>query len=280
MTCLGPTERALALLARARGRLDEAEAWFADAEDRALRADLRLHLARLRYERGATLVAAGERERGLACLARAAADAQRIGLPELAARIEAARQAPTRAPARDADVVAFALRRDGELWIAAGAGESHRLKDSRGMQLLARLVDAPEREIHVLDLASLSAEPVDTGDAGEVIDAVARAAYRRRIGELRAAIDEAEEHHDAGRAEAARTELEQLEAELVAAVGLGGRGRRAASATERARSNVQRRLAEATRRIAAVSPLLGAHLERCIRTGIYCRYSPANPRSS
>jgi non-specific serine/threonine protein kinase len=132
----------------------------------------------------------------------------------------------------------------------------------------------------VLDLASLSAGPIDAGDAGEVIDAEARAAYRRRIGQLRAEIDDAEDSHDSGRAETARTELEQLEAELVAAVGLGGRGRRAANATERARSNVQRRLAEATRRITAVSPVLGSHLERCIRTGIYCRYSPANPRSS
>jgi len=282
MTCLGPTERALALLARARGRLDEAEAWFGEAEDRAVRADLRLHLARIRFERGATLIAAGARDRGLACLARAAADAQRIGLPELAARIEAVRETPAvaRAPVRAADPLAFELRRDGELWSVSGAGETHRLKDSRGMQLLARLVDAPERELHVLDLASMSGEGVDTGDAGEVIDAAARAAYRRRIGELRAAIDDAEDCNDAGRAEAARAELEQLEAELVAAVGLGGRGRRAASATERARSNVQRRLAEATRRIAAVSPVLGAHLERCIRTGIYCRYSPANPRSS
>jgi tetratricopeptide (TPR) repeat protein len=281
MTCLGPTERALALLARARGRLDEAEAWFAEAEDRAARADLRLHLARIRFERGATLVAAGSRDRGLACLARAAADAQRIGLPELAARIDDARHAtPARATPRPADPVGFSLSRDGELWIATGSGESHRLKDSRGMQMLARLVDASEREVHVLDLVSASAEPIDAGDAGEVIDDAARAAYRRRINELRAAIDEADDHHDTIRAERAREELEQLEAELVAAVGLGGRGRRAANATERARSNVQRRLAEATRRIAQVSPALGAHLARCIRTGIYCRYSPANPRSS
>jgi len=284
MTCLGPTERALALLARARGRLDEAEHWFAEAEDRATRADLRLHLPRLQYERGATLIAAGAHERGLACLARAASGAQRIGLPELAARIAAVRETPAvpRAPAGSAspNPIAVELRRDGELWSIAGAGETHRLKDSRGMQLLARLVDAPERELHVLDLASLSAEPIDAGDAGEVIDAEARAAYRRRIGELRATIDEADDRHDLGRAEAARAELEQLEAELVAAVGLGGRGRRAPNATERARSNVQRRLAEATRRIAAVSPVLGSHLERCIRTGIYCRYSPANPRGS
>jgi hypothetical protein len=281
MTCLGPTERALALLARTRGRGEEAEHWFAEAEDRARRADLRLHLARLQFERGVTLLAIGARDRGEACLARAAADAQRIGLPGLVARIAAARDSKaTPLPAHSEDPIAFELRRDGDSWCIAGAGEKHRLKDSRGMQLLARLVEAREREMHVLDLASLSGEPVDAGDAGEVLDAQARASYRRRIGELRSEIDASEEANDYGRTERARAELEQLEAELAAAVGLGGRGRRAANATERARSNVQRRLAEAQRRIAAVSPMLGQHLERCLRTGIYCRYSPANPRGS
>jgi tetratricopeptide (TPR) repeat protein len=281
MTCLGPTERALGLLARARGRLDEAARWLADAEERATRANLQLHLPRIAYERGATLLAAGHREAGLACLTRAAAGAARLGLPELGARIERARRAsppvPRAAPAGD---VVVTVHREGELWRVAGGGESHALRDSRGMQLLARLVELPERELHVLDLGSDTGEAIDTGDAGDVLDATARAAYRRRIGELREQLEDAEDRHDLGRVERARDELERIEAELVAAVGLGGRGRRAASATERARSNVQRRLAEAIRRIAQVSPALGQHLERCVRTGIYCRYSPANPRSS
>jgi hypothetical protein len=274
MTCLGPTERALALLARARGRLDEAARWFAEAEGRAERGGLVLHLPRIQYERGVTLLTAGDSSLGFSCLERAAAGCERIGLPELAARVATAR-AETVSPSHAA---AVELRRDGELWLITGAGESHRLKDSRGMQLLAKLLELPEREVHVLDLATDSNGPIDVGDAGESIDARARDAYRRRASELRAEIDDADAAHDLGRADRARRELEHIEAELVSSVGLGGRGRRVANATERARINAQRRIADAVRRIHQVSPALGDHLERCVRTGTHCRYSPANPR--
>jgi hypothetical protein len=147
------------------------------------------------------------------------------------------------------------------------------------MQLLARLVAMPEKEVHVLDLLGDSEGPIDIGDAGELIDARARDAYRRRVGDLRVEIADAERTDDRVRSERARAELEQIEAELVSAVGLGGRSRRAPSATERARSNAQRRIAEAVRRIQKASPAIGRHLERCVRTGIYCLYSPANPRT-
>jgi tetratricopeptide (TPR) repeat protein len=280
MTCLGPTERALGLLARARGRLDEAEGWFAKAEERAERGGLALHLPRIQYERGVTLLARRDHDRGLACLDRAQAMCERLGLPELAARIVAARAPggpppPPQAPLQER----IELRREGELWVLSRAEESHRLKDSRGMQLLARLVSMPEKEVHVLDLLGDSEGPIDIGDAGELIDARARDAYRRRVSDLRVEIADAEGANDRGRAERARAELEQIEAELVSAVGLGGRSRRAPSATERARSNVQRRISEAVRRIHEASPAIGRHLEHCVRTGIYCRYSPTNPRT-
>jgi hypothetical protein len=280
MTCLGPTERALGLLARARGRLDEASVWLAKAEEHAERGGLSLHLPRIQYERGVTLLARRDRDRGLACLDRAQAACERYGLPELAARVVAARGTRSSSPAPAPSHEAFNLHRDGELWLLTHADQAHRLKDSRGMQLLARLVAVPEKEVHVLDLLGDEGSTIDLGDAGQVIDAQARDAYRRRIGELREEITDAESANDPGRKERARAELEQIEAELVSAVGLGGRLRRAPSATERARSNVQRRITEAIRRICGASPAIGRHLEQCVRTGTYCRYSPTNPRTS
>jgi hypothetical protein len=65
-----------------------------------------------------------------------------------------------------------------------------------------------------------------------------------------------------------------LTAELERAFGLGGRGRKVGAASERARSNVQRRIAHGLEQIGAVSSRIGEHLTRTIRTGTYCVYQP------
>jgi hypothetical protein len=65
-----------------------------------------------------------------------------------------------------------------------------------------------------------------------------------------------------------------LTAELERAFGLGGRQRKIGAASERARSNVQRRIAHALDQIQAASPRLGDHLTATIRTGTYCVYDP------
>jgi hypothetical protein len=164
------------------------------------------------------------------------------------------------------------LRCEGEYWLVVGCGAQCRLKGTKGVELLARLIGEPNREVHVLDL--IGSEGADAGDAGEVIDKEARTAYRTRIGELRGALEEAESWNDAVRAERLRDELEALEAELVRAAGLGGRERRVGRAAERARINVQRRLADAMRRIGEADAELGRHLSSTIRTGVYCSYAP------
>jgi hypothetical protein len=59
----------------------------------------------------------------------------------------------------------------------------------------------------------------DLGDAGVLLDARAKAAYRARLAELRAELAEAEGFNDPARAARARQELEFLVAELARAVG-------------------------------------------------------------
>jgi hypothetical protein len=167
-------------------------------------------------------------------------------------------------------MAAVRIVRSGELWTVTGFGEEIHVRDSRGMQMLATLVEAAGRELHVLDLAGGG----DTGDAGEVLDATARAQYRERIAELTAEREQAEAWGDAGRAERAQAELEALTAELSRAVGLGGRDRRAASGTERARSNVQRRILHAIQQIRGASQRLGEHFAATVQTGTYCSYAP------
>jgi hypothetical protein len=190
---------------------------------------------------------------------------------------EADEVAVTPSPPSAEPVLAFSLRVQGADFVLEHRGRTTRLRPLRGLAMLARLVEQPGREVHVLDLA---AEPdddravADAGDAGEVIDARARQAYQQRITELREQLDEAERFGDLGRADRARQELEMLMEQLSAAVGLGGRARRVGSAAERARITVQRRVREAIKRIAEHEPELGKHLDWAIRTGTFCAYEP------
>src|SRR5919108_261132 len=112
------------------------------------------------------------------------------------------------------------------------------------------------------------------GDAGEMLDAPAKAAYRRRLAEIEDDIEQARALGDSERAAQAGTERDFLVRELSRAVGLGGRDRRAASAPERARVGVTRAVRKAMARIGEHHPQLGEHLDRAIRTGTFCVYLP------
>ena len=184
------------------------------------------------------------------------------------------------------------FRREGDYWLVNFEGHTVRVRDLKGMRYLARLLADPGREYHVLDLvaaetgggvrvdssraATLERSPL--GDAGETLDARAKEAYRRRLAEIDDDIDQARAIGDAERAAQADAEREFLVRELARAFGLGGRDRRVASGSERARAGVTRAVRQAINRLAEHHPQLGQHLGRTIRTGTYCAYLP-DPRA-
>src|SRR5262249_16265834 len=114
----------------------------------------------------------------------------------------------------------------------------------------------------------------DLGDAGALLDARAREQYRRRISELREDLAEAVQFNDTWRATHLRSELEPLGDQIVAAVRVGGRDRKAASHTERARLMVTKAIKAAIAKIRARDALLGRHLATSIKTGHSCAYDP------
>jgi hypothetical protein len=166
------------------------------------------------------------------------------------------------------------LQRGGEIWRIERGAEQANVKDSRGMRLLARLIEQPGVEVHVLALASDDGTSVPESTAGEVIDDRARTAYRRRVAEIAKQLDDAARAGDTRRAANLEHEQKALQAELARASGLGGRARQTGSATERARINVQKRMKDAITRIAEVDPNLGRFLDRAVQTGTYCCFRP------
>src|SRR6266852_2552449 len=191
--------------------------------------------------------------------------------------------------------------KEGEFWTVGYGGKAFRLKDSKGLGYLAHLLRHPAAEFHVLDLvggiASQREEDETSqsvhglprgeedlekagihirnlGDAGEMLDEQAKVAYRHRLSELREELEEAKEVGNVERAEQAEQEIDALTSELSRAVGLGGRHRRAASASERARQSITKPIKAVLDRIAQSDARLGDIFSRCIKTGNFCSYQP------
>jgi predicted ATPase len=194
----------------------------------------------------------------------------------------------------------WVFRKEGEYWTIGSAAKPFRLKDSRGLGYIAHLLRHPDTQFHVLDLVGGIAghpeghEPgqaqrlsrgdqdlekagihIDSlSDAGEMLDEQAKSAYRRRLSDLREELEEAKEAGNVERAEQAEQEIDALTRELSRAVGLGGRNRKAASASERARQSITKTIKTVLERIAQSDAALGDIFARCIRTGTFCSYQP------
>ena len=180
------------------------------------------------------------------------------------------------------------FRREGDYWSVVFEGHTVLLRDLKGMHYLARLLAEGERQFHVLELVAAERDGgvspgklAESGlshrrelDTGPLLDAQAREAYRARLLEIEQDIDEARAMGQPERAEQSEAERDFLVRELVRAVGLGGRERRAGSPSERARASVTRSIRQAMARISQHNPVLGEHLNRTIRTGTYCAYLP------
>jgi len=183
--------------------------------------------------------------------------------------------------------------REGEFWTLAFAGEVSRVRDAKGMRAIAYLLATGAEEVHVSAVAAAQeGRPAGlprpaagasaqeglrsdvSADSGVILDPQAKRAYRNRLHELEAEVEEAESWNDLDRASRAREEIGFLTRELSVAVGLGGRDRKGTSDVERARVNVTKRIKAAIERIRDVHPALARHLAASIRTGTFCCYDP------
>ena len=166
------------------------------------------------------------------------------------------------------------LRKEGEFWTVGDRESLFRLRDTKGLGYLAVLLANPGRELHALELEAGDGDAAPIGDAGEALDAPARAAYRRRLEELGSELEEARGDNDTGHVERLESEIDAISQELERAFGLGGRARRVGSAAERARLNVTRAIMAAIRKVESHSTRLGRDLSATVRTGAFCVYQP------
>ena len=179
------------------------------------------------------------------------------------------------------------FRRDGDYWTLVYEGQECRLKDAKGVHYLAALMHNPGREFHVLDLLLLTDPPPATTaaeehlsparrarrapDASPPVDAQARAAYKSRLQDVQAELEEADRHHDLGRLATLQAEQTFLTEELTAAYGFRRQARQASDSHDQVRKNVTKRLRDLLSRLRTLHPPAWRHLQRSLKTGAFVR---------
>jgi hypothetical protein len=201
-------------------------------------------------------------------------------------REEAGRREPQGEPAPQ-----YLFRREGDYWSVAFEGVLVRLRHTRGLALLAVLLQRPETDVHVFDLVSaVDGGSIDESgargrqpqellmalarDAGPLADRRARAEYRGRLEELRSELADAEACNDLGRTELLRQQTARLAEELQGVYGRAGRSRRATSACERARINVRNNISYTLTALKRSNGALWRHMKAAVHTGTFCSYQP------
>jgi hypothetical protein len=264
ITCFGSVQHALGVAALTSDRLDLAIGHFRAAVQHNLAlshwpavVSSRSRLAQACTHRGHP----GDADSARTQLELARSEAITLGLP--------LPDHPVPGPA----CVLVECRRVGRQWQLSLRHRRVLLPDSVGMLHLAVLITNPRQEIPAADLAAGLAVIGGAVAANPVLDRDAIAAYRNRLRQLSAEIDQP--GSSGGAAQLARTERDWIAAQLAGATGLAGRTRTFPDQGERARIAVGKAIRRAMIRITAADPVIGEHLCQTVHTGGRCSYWPS-----
>ncbi len=302
----GPATHTLGILAATQSQWDVAAAHFQDALERSERMGCRPWVAATQYQFARALLtraAAGDQQHAQSLIdaATSAAAAMRwVSLQEKLKTLSSAatESLPVAVAKKPASVERRCVfRREGEYWAVGLETAAFRLKDSKGLQHIAQLLEHPQREYFVTDLVMTEMPPTSgaaaqlgrltseqlsrlgmrrtSGAAADApIDAQARSDYKRHLDLLRQQLSEATEFNEVDRAARLQGEIDLLADELLSGGSRASQRSLRAAHVERARLNVTRTIKAALGRIGARDPDLGRYLSNTIKTGAFCSYTP------
>lgn len=315
--CYGSVSRYLGLLAATLARWEEAERHFQDALAMNTRIGARPWIAHTQHEYARMLVTRndnGDREHASELLAQALATAHELGMPRLEEkvkllvasqtetrdwRLETSPSVPSAQPLtpNPQPSAPNVFRREGDYWTVGYASLAVRLRDAKGMHHILCLLREPGREFHVMDLLAMTDQLPSTSlrteqrrhlvsqrlpisqlpDSRSFPDRQAKAAYQRRLEELRDEMEEAERFNDPTRIGKARAEIDFITMELATAYGVGQHARARSEEVEKARKTIANRIRTVLTKIQRVHPVLWRHLSTTLKTGTFCSYTPEKP---
>jgi hypothetical protein len=117
----------------------------------------------------------------------------------------------------------------------------------------------------------------DLGDAGPLLDDMARQQYEKRCKELMEQLEEARELNDTEKAAEIEGEIDSIIDELKRATDRKGRNVKVASIKKRAQQTISSAIKRAISKLVKHCPELGIHLQETIKTGNNPIYQPGSP---
>jgi hypothetical protein len=163
----------------------------------------------------------------------------------------------------------------GSVWALCYQGEVAHLKDAVGLHDLHCLIAQPEQEFSSHYLFTGEQNVQEQGQS-YLVDKEAIASCRARLWYIAQEKEQAAAAGDESQYALLDGEEDQLRSYLVSALGLGGRSRAFDNEREKMRKAVTARIRASIKRITAVLPKLGEHLQDNVKTGSMCSYSDAN----
>ena len=164
------------------------------------------------------------------------------------------------------------------MWLVGPDDRAVAVRESKGFTYLRTLLRNPGVPVTALALSAAAlgntGRVVAEGGLGDVIDRQALDAYRRRLSDIDAELDEADRWSDDARAAALAVERDAVLEQVAVATGLGGRQRQTGGSAERARVAVRKAIAAAITRVNEVDAATGRLLRDSVRTGSVCSYDP------
>lgn len=181
----------------------------------------------------------------------------------------------------------YQLRRAGDYWsLVWDSGEQFQLRDTKGLQDIARLLQRPHESIWAATLASVAPaalgesssfedglEP-DNGRGVPAIDEQGITALRRCLADIGEEIAAATDRGAVAEVEELKETEEKLTSHLSAATNKNGRPRLTSGSGEKARTCVTNRIRRAIQTVRQTSPSFADHLDRYIETGSWVVYDP------
>ena len=175
---------------------------------------------------------------------------------------------------------AFAFKKSGANWSVTYRGEERTLHHGKGLLYLQILLRNPERAYSARDLTLEAGESLSlpksaihredhlslsTSMPEEIIDPRAKQEYKERLRDIAGELETARTNDDLASIERLTSQKEFIEAEVSAAVGLGGRIRTAPNKEQRLRDRVGKAISRSRSMIREHHPTLDRHLATALR---------------
>ena len=169
------------------------------------------------------------------------------------------------------------FRVEGQMWTLCYNGETIHIKPLKGLLYISYLIESPNQEYHVNELvrAADSQKNIVSFDSNEISTKKTITNYRESLSKIRKEMNKLENNvEDNIILNELLIEKDEIEKQLLQAVGLGGKRKKFPNETNRNANSVSEAIRRSLKAINKSHHSLWKHLNNSLHTGAYLSYTP------